>query len=164
MCLTQSYIDGHLRQFPIFCSYKQCYSERSCVHLILYMWWGYVCKIVMESLSEKAWAFWGASLVAQWLRIRLPMQGTGVRALVQEDPTCRRATKPVCHNYWACALQPACRNSWSPRAATTGAHALQQEKPLQWEARALQGKPLLTATRESPCTATKTQCSQKLIN
>ena len=31
----------------------------------------------------------GASLVAQWLRIRLPMQGTRVRALVRDDPTCR---------------------------------------------------------------------------
>ena len=40
-----------------------------------------------------------ASLVAQWLGIRLPMQGTGVRALVWEDPTCRGATRPVCHNY-----------------------------------------------------------------
>ena len=40
-----------------------------------------------------------ASLVAQWLRIHLPMQGTWVRALVGEDPTCRGATKPVCHNY-----------------------------------------------------------------
>ena len=40
-----------------------------------------------------------ASLVAQWLRIRLPMQGTRVRALVREDPTCRGATKPVRHNY-----------------------------------------------------------------
>ena len=39
------------------------------------------------------------SLVAQWLRIRLPMQGTRVRALVREDPTCRGATKPVRHNY-----------------------------------------------------------------
>ena len=29
----------------------------------------------------------GASLVAQWLRICLPMQGTRVRALVWEDPT-----------------------------------------------------------------------------
>ena len=44
---------------------------------------------------------WGASLVAQWLRIRLPMQGTRVRALVREDPTCRGATKPVRHNYGA---------------------------------------------------------------
>ncbi|XP_057382114.1 acetoacetyl-CoA synthetase isoform X2 [Balaenoptera acutorostrata] len=40
----------------------------------------------------------GTSLVAQWLRIRLPMQGTRVRALVWEDPTCRGATKPVRHN------------------------------------------------------------------
>ena len=39
------------------------------------------------------------SLVAQWLRIRLPMQETWVRALVWEDPTCYGATKPVRHNY-----------------------------------------------------------------
>ena len=41
----------------------------------------------------------GTSLVAQWLRIRLPMQGTRVRALVWEDSTCCGATKPVRHNY-----------------------------------------------------------------
>ena len=40
-----------------------------------------------------------AFLVAQWLRIRLTMQGTRVQALVWEDPTCRGATKPVHHNY-----------------------------------------------------------------
>ena len=42
---------------------------------------------------------WWASLVAQWLRIHLPMQGTRVRALVQEDPTCHGATKPMHHKY-----------------------------------------------------------------
>ena len=63
----------------------------------------------------------GASLVAQWLRICLPMQGTRVQALVWEDPTCCGATRPVSHNYWAC---------------TSGACALQQERPRQWEARA----------------------------
>ena len=41
----------------------------------------------------------GASLVAQWLRIRPPMHGTQIRALVPEDPTCRGATKPMRHNY-----------------------------------------------------------------
>ena len=51
-----------------------------------------------------------ASLVAQWLRIRLPMQGTQVRALVREDPTCHRATKPLRHNYRACALEPVSHN------------------------------------------------------
>ena len=42
---------------------------------------------------------WRASLVVQWLRICLLMQGTQVRALVWEDPTCRGATRPVSHNY-----------------------------------------------------------------
>ena len=44
--------------------------------------------------NPPAWA----SLVVQWLRICLPMQGTRVRALVWEDPTCRGATRPVSHN------------------------------------------------------------------
>ena len=46
-------------------------------------------------------------MVAQWLRIHLPVQGTRVRvrALVWEDPTCRRATKPVHHNYRVQVLQ-----------------------------------------------------------
>ena len=71
----------------------------------------------------------GASLVAQWLKIHLPTQETQVRALVQEDPTCRGATKPVHHNYWAHV--PQLLKPTRPRA-----RALQQEKPLQWEARA----------------------------
>ena len=46
----------------------------------------------------KKYRLW-ASLVAQWLGICLPMQGTRVRALVWEDPTYRGATGPVSHNY-----------------------------------------------------------------
>ena len=38
-----------------------------------------------------------ASLVAQWLRVRLPMQETRVRAPVREDPTFRGAAGPVSH-------------------------------------------------------------------
>ena len=74
----------------------------------------------------------GTSVVVQWVGIHLPMQGTRVRALVQEDPTCRRANKPVHHDYWACGLEPTSHNSWarSPRA-----RGPQQEKPPQWEAR-----------------------------
>ena len=34
----------------------------------------------------------------QWLRIRLPVQGTQVQSLVQEDPRCFRVTKLVYHN------------------------------------------------------------------
>ena len=40
-----------------------------------------------------------ASLVAQWLGIRLPMQGTRVGSLAREDPTRHRATKPMSYNY-----------------------------------------------------------------
>ena len=54
-----------------------------------------------------------AFLVAQWFRILLPMQGTRVRALVQEDPMCRGVTKPVHHNYWACALEPTSHSYWA---------------------------------------------------
>ena len=66
------------------------------------------------------------------------MQGTRVQALVREDPTCRGATKPVHHDYWARKPQ-----LLSPRATTTEArvpraHAPQQEKPPQWEAHAPQ--------------------------
>ena len=41
----------------------------------------------------------GTSLLVQWTRVHLPMEGTWVRSLVKEDSACLRATKPVCHNY-----------------------------------------------------------------
>ena len=56
-------------------------------------------KEAMEILKELRKAIDRAFLVVQWLRVCLPMQGTRVRALVWEDPTCRRATRPVSHNY-----------------------------------------------------------------
>ena len=45
-------------------------------------------------------------MVVQWLRICLAMQGIQVQSLIQEDLMCPGATKPVGHNYWACALEP----------------------------------------------------------
>ena len=41
----------------------------------------------------------GASLVVQWIRIRLPMQERQVRSLVQKAPTCHRVTEPMHCNY-----------------------------------------------------------------
>ena len=93
----------------------------------------YIYNLSYFPMSPEVWLFFfslwqclrilnvGASLVAQWLRICLLMQGTRVRALVWEDPTCHGVTRPVSHNYWACA---------------SGACAPQQERPRQWEARA----------------------------
>ena len=64
-----------------------------------------------------------ASLVVQWLRIGLPVQGTQVQSQVQEDPTCRGAISPCAMR----ALEPVLRHE-------RGQH---------------NEKPLLPATRES---------------
>ena len=78
------------------------------------------------------------------------MQETQVPSLVREDPTCHGATKPIHHNYWAHTLEPVSHNCWArepqllslcattTEARTPRAHALQQEKPPQWETRAPQ--------------------------
>ena len=68
---------------------------------------GWAKKFEIKRSSWTRCDFWfktkqtGTSLVAQWLRIRLPMQGTWVWSLVREDPPCRGAAKPACHNYWS---------------------------------------------------------------
>ena len=56
----------------------------------------------------------GASLVVQWLRVLMSMQGTRVPSPVWEDPKCCRAPEPVRHNYRAHA-------PWRPCSATTEA-------------------------------------------
>ena len=134
------------------------------------VFWGEIIdfKIILKHFWEIR-SYNGASLVAQWLGIRLPMQGTWVRSLVQEDPTCHGATKPVRHNYWACALEPTSHNSWAyvpqllkpaclePLLRNKGSH--HNEKPVHRK----EEQPPLAATKESPCAATKTQRSQKKI-
>ena len=66
--------------------------------------WAYKLATLALKIPEKT------SLVVQWTRIHLPMQGTRVRPLVFEYPTCHGATKPMSHNYWACALEPVHHN------------------------------------------------------
>jgi len=39
------------------------------------------------------------SVVVQWLRMHLAMQGTQVRSLVQGNPKCWGAAKAVSHSY-----------------------------------------------------------------
>ena len=90
------------------------------------------------------------SLIAQILRICLPMQVTWVRSLVWEEPTCLGATKPVSHNYWSpCTPEPVLCNQ--RRRCKKPAHRNEEQPPL-------------SATRGSLRTATKTQHSQQLIN
>ena len=102
------------------------------------------------------------SLVTQWIRIRLPAQGTQVWSVVHEDPTRCEAAKPESHNSQARPLKllslcPTTTEAWMPRARTL------QEKLLQWEGLCTEmrsSSPLAT-TRESPRKARKTQHSQR---
>ena len=55
----------------------------------------------------------GVSLLVQWRWICLPMQETWFQSLIQEDPTGCRATKPMCHKYWACAPEPTSCDYWA---------------------------------------------------
>ena len=90
--------------------------------------------------SESPWGEGFAFLVTQWEIICLPIQETRV-SLVQEDPTCLGAIKPMSHKYWPCALESCSLNYWArvphllkPASSRTCAP---QEKPLQFEAHKL---------------------------
>ena len=72
--------------------------------------------------------------MAQWLRIRLQMQGIQVRALVWEDPTYRGALSQ-------CSTAT---EQLSLRATNTEAHAPRARAPQQ-------EKPRQSATMNSPC-------------
>ena len=61
--------------------------------------------------------------------------GDSICILIQEDPTCRRATELVHHKYSASALEPRNLNSW--------VHALQLLKPKCSRACALQQEKIL---------------------
>ena len=65
-----------------------------------------VYNFLFQSLNFKIYIYiyiyvymW-TSLVVQWLRIWLSMQGSRVRSLFQKDSTCHQITKPMHHNYW----------------------------------------------------------------
>ena len=96
-----------------------------------------------EAISFKEHISRETYLVAQWLGICLPMQRTWVQSLVREDPTCCGATKPVRHNYWACALKPASHNYWAcvpqlPKPARLEPMLHNKDEPPQWETHAPQ--------------------------
>ena len=90
------------------------------------------------------------SLVVQWIRIRLPMQGTQVRSPVRENSTGGTASNPAHYNNEPGHLEPVLHDE---RGHGNG-------KPVHLN----EGQSPLTATRESLHTAWKTQCSQKLIS
>ena len=99
------------------------------------------------------------SLVVQWLIICPPMQGTQIRSLVQDDSPCHGATKLLKPRLLSLCSRTCELQLWKP--SYSGACALQQEKPLQWEVHASNKEwPSPATTRKSPRAATKTQCNQ----
>ena len=108
--------------------------------------------------------------MAQWIRICLPMQGTRVRSLIQEDGTCRGTAKPASHssphNYRSSRArepQPTAPVpqlvspswAWSLSSARRDATARRDPSP------ARKSSPCSRQPEKSLATA-KTQCDQKL--
>ena len=91
-------------------------------------------QILTEDLKKST----RTSLVVQWLRIHLPMQGTQVSSLVWEDPTCHGATKPMHRNYWGRELQLLKRACLERVLCSKRSHCTQPRVAS------------LTSTRESP--------------
>ena len=83
----------------------------------------YPCMGGMSKLHSKSMR--RASLVVQWLRIRLAMQGIQVQSLVWESKSHmpRSTSSPRC-NYWAPML-------WSPQA-TARKHCSKKPFTTQW--------------------------------
>ena len=71
-----------------------------------FMWGSFFPYYFYCCYFTAVWMSRRTSLTVQWIRIRLPVQGTRVRFLVLEDPTRHRAAKLVCQNYRAYALEP----------------------------------------------------------
>ena len=98
----------------------------------------------MKSEIKMCWL--GASLVAQWLRIRLPMQGHGFEPWSGRIPHAAEQLSPCTTTTEPAHLEPVLRNKRG-RDSERPAH-----RDEEW--------PPLTATGESPRTETKTQHSQ----
>ena len=118
--------------------------------------WDMVYRIIWK---HTAWGCPGGS-AAQLTH--LPMQETQVWSMIQEDPTCCRAAKPVYHNYWACALEPRNCNHWSPNILELvfcNNRSHRNEKP----ASQLESSPCSQQLEKSPH-SNKDSAKPKIIN
>ena len=88
----------------------------------------------------------GASLVAQWYRICLPIRETWVRSLVWDDPACLGATEPMHHSYWGCALE--CRD-----------HRTASVQPTSWNCWNLQALEPVLHNKRSHCNEKPAHCA-----
>jgi len=94
-------------------------------------------------------------LVAQWYRVCLPRQERQVQSLVQEDPTCCKAslcattTEPVLQSPGAASTEVTCHKYWSLNTPELVLHKRSHhtERAMHPTTRE---QPLLIATREKP--------------
>ena len=95
-CSTGNYI-----QYPVI-NHNKSMKKEYIYNWITLLYSRNSHKIVSQLYFNKInlWKKFRASLMVQWLWMHLPIQWTWVWSLVQEDPTCCRATKPMHHNYW----------------------------------------------------------------
>ena len=70
-----------------------------------------------------------------------PANAGDMGQIPNQDPTCHGATKPVRHNYWACALELGSHDSW-------GLHALE---PVLYKRSHCKEKPVHCNERVPPC-------------
>ena len=104
--------------------------------------------------------------MVQWLRVCLSTQETQVGSLIWDDPTCLSATKPVCHNYRTCALEPRNCDYWTHVQQLLNPMCLEPGSTAK-EATAMRSQHIVK--KSSPCSlhlekaleATKTQHSHK---
>ena len=104
-------------------------------------------KIKLSSIVHNETDNWNFP-VAQWLRICLPMQGTRVQPWFRKIPhaaeqqTCVPQVLSVC--FRACEPELLSLHATTTEAHAPTAHGTQQEKSLQWEARAPQPRVVST--------------------
>ena len=92
-------------------SAEESKMERNSFLIVFSPTFGLYPRQVQLSKGKTVWKIW-TSLVVQWIKTCLPVQGTRVWSLVWEDFTYWGATKPVCHKYWEPVL-------WNPWVETT---------------------------------------------
>ena len=109
-----------------------------------------------RALEHMSRSYWVCAKATENHMLRDP------RAATTETEPCHywslHALEPASHGYWACVLQllkPICLE---PVIRNKRSH--HNEKP----SHRTKEQPLLTATRESPHTATKTKCNRNKIN
>ena len=128
--LWESKIISWPPRFPYFGVYASHYLldyEKD-----MWLWWAITPVIILfypgwprfnQVTPLKAEFSW-TSLVVQWLRIDLPMQGTWVHSLVPGGSVCYGTTKPTHHNHVLRLLKPV-----HPRACAPQQESHHSEKP-----------------------------------